>query len=750
MPASHDPTPTRSPTRQLLLAALLIAVATGVYFREFVTHPRDLLVGVHADGRNDLTTAFLRYRDESATLSSRHGEFADWNPHIQMGVPIHGNAQAGLFYPPNWLVAFFGAEHSLSWIMVGHMWWAGLGSFVLLLHVRLSFLAALFGGVLTAGTPYAIAHLAEGHYAQICVFAWLPWICWRFEAFLTSNGTRWKLLSAFVAIGFFAGHVQELYYLMLLLTGCVVFRGISCRSRGETSTAKSLLTHWCLMAAACGALVAVDLIPILLNNQTTARAGKLPIELAGDGLTLLHLKQLFNPMSFGGPENLKAPTDFYWKKLAYFGVLNLALAVLAILTLKSSDHPARTRWMWITLVCVLFAFGQRSPVFQAAFHGVPMIGSFRVPSRVLFIGSLVLFWLAALQIHTCSRNKLESQEPRATPRWRVSLAVVLILACVSELAWHSSQVIATIKTDQFRNGSKVVQSVSNRGARNDKTTQTVSASDFDRVMSPQSLLSDLETLHSGVYRVRGYEPVLQKRYAVVMDALFHESGTTPDFGGFNEAPLDRLNAQMLDLLGVRYFVSTIRQGETPGWKLIRRGLIPPTTILRGQTLKEVGYGIYENEDRLPRAFVVGHATPIKSPENFKASIQQLASIDCRNTVLLTKDVLPQKGPRQEFEPAEIISYKSDSVTINVEIDAPGYLVLTDLFHPGWTAQVDGKATAIIPAYTAFRAVPLTTADKHKIEFRYTTPGRTKGAILSVVTAILLAIAAFKSRTSTAV
>lgn len=730
----NDPSElSKSRRRHLVFAALLIAFGSAAYFQKLVMHPSDLLVGVHANGRNDLTTAFLRYRDESFVLTDRDGEFADWNPHIQMGVPIHGNAQSGLFYPPNWLVAVIGARQSLSWVMVAHMWWAGVGSFVLLRYLRLGLPACIFGGLMTVGTPYAVAQMAEGHYAQICVFAWLPWICWRFERFRESDGRQWKMLSVLVAVTFFAGHVQELYYLMLLLSGSVLCSSVACVRRGESKIAKSLILHWCVMAIVSGLLVAVDLIPIVLNNELTARSGKLPIEFCGDGLTLSHLQLLINPMSFGGPEKLDAPTGFYWTKLLYFGVINAALAMLAILTTKSSEQPARTRWFWFAVVIVLFSFGQHSPLFRAAYHGIPMIASFRVPARALFIGSLMISWLAALQINAFSRRDSDLTTSAGKSRAPIALAVALAGFATCELAWHADRVVATIPPNQLRTRSSVLELVSDKS--------------FHRVMAAQSIIGDHEVIHSGAFRVRGYEPVLQSRYASIIDALHLNSGVDPDFAGFEEVALDRLNAKILDLIGVRYFVTSVRQKDVAGWKLLKHGTMQQPTTIRSRIRKPLGFGVYENEDPIPRAFVIGNVVRNQTPNELMRTIQKLESVDCRSTVLLNRDVLPEAGSRVKFKAAEIVEYKSNSVTIRADVEAAGYLVLTDMFHPGWTAYVDGEPTRIEPAYIAFRAVPLKTAGRHEIVFRYKTPGRNKGAVLSLAAVLVLIVVAVSQRRS---
>lgn len=717
---------------QFIGAAVLIGAATSFYFVELARHPTDLVVGVHAGGRNDLTSQFLRYRDEAFTLSNRQGEFAGWDPHLQLGLPIQGNAQAGIFYPPNWVIALLGAKLSLSVILVGHMWWAGLGAYLLLRRLKLGFVGALFGGVMTAGTPYAIAHLAEGHYAQISVFAWLPWICWRFECFLESEGRHWKLLSGLVAIAFFAGHVQELYYLMVLLSGCVFFHAVGLWRRAERQPARALLLHWCVMAVASGALVAVDLLPVWLNIQTSVRSGKLPLELAGDGINLGHLRLLINPMSFGGPENLASPMDFYWKKLVYFGVVNLLLAVLAVLTVRSTECAAQKRWVWLAVITIVFSFGQNTPFFKLAYHVVPMIGGFRVPARALFIGSLVISWLAALRIDRFLKKDPAREEPSSdSPERKTSIAmcglvIVLLLVSTGELVWHSTRIVATIPTEEYRTNSEVAE--------------LAKPQNYERVFALQSTLTDYECLHAGIFRVRGYEPVLQTRFAFVLDALAGKEGVNP---GFDEIPLEKLDPNIADLMGIRYFITSNRQ-DVVGWKMVKNGTLPPPTTLRGSKSERIGYGVYENQNPMPRAFVMGQVTVNQTPSDSKKTIEALRKLDCRKSVLLNRDVLPS-GARSEFKAAKITDYKANSVTVQVNTDAPGYLVLTDMLHPGWRAYVDGQAAAIEPAYIAFRAVPLPTAGAHEVVFRYTTPGRNKGAVLSVFALVVLLAAGIKQR-----
>ena len=72
-------------------------------------------------------------------------------------------------------------------------------------------------------------------------------------------------------------------------------------------------------------------------------------------------------------------------------------------------------------------------------------------------------------------------------------------------------------------------------------------------------------------------------------------------------------------------------------------------------------------------------------------------------------------------PAKIRSSTDTRVEVAATGRAPGWLVLADLFHPGWKATVDGRATPIHTANAAFRAVGL-PAGAHRVVFTY-APGR---------------------------
>ncbi|MBX9687736.1 MAG: YfhO family protein, partial [Candidatus Obscuribacterales bacterium] len=59
----------------------------------------------------------------------------------------------------------------------------------------------------------------------------------------------------------------------------------------------------------------------------------------------------------------------------------------------------------------------------------------------------------------------------------------------------------------------------------------------------------------------------------------------------------------------------------------------------------------------------------------------------------------------------------NSIKIICDKKSEGYLVLTDVYYPGWQVYVDGEKAEIERANFAFRAVKL-SAGKHELRFEY--------------------------------
>jgi uncharacterized membrane protein YfhO len=85
---------------------------------------------------------------------------------------------------------------------------------------------------------------------------------------------------------------------------------------------------------------------------------------------------------------------------------------------------------------------------------------------------------------------------------------------------------------------------------------------------------------------------------------------------------------------------------------------------------------------------------------------------------------------------DIVEYTPTHIVLRSAARAPAFLVLSEIFVPGWRAEVDGVATPIRRTDYVLRGLEL-AAGEHRIELVYAPRSLRVGAAISI-----LALAAF--------
>jgi hypothetical protein len=725
-----------------LLVAFVLVGACAVGFGRLVGHPRDILVGPQRDGANDLTEYFQPLRVFQIESWKRHGQLPTWDPHLQLGRTIAGNPQTGLYYPANWLYSLFGTERITSWILVAHHLFGGWGMYLLCRRFNFERLAALLGGVTLMLAPYLVAQTAEGHYPQVSVAAWMPWAFLCFERLRTGRRFALPLMALVFALAFFAGHAQEVYYLVIVLSVLVVVDVIAgyskspdaANDKGESQDASApsvckfgckrispaqLLLAWIGVGLLSVGLVAIDFLPIWRMSLETSRVvGGISAEGAG-GAQWSNLRQMVYPFALGSPESALRNQSFYWETLLYVGVAPLALAVFGVVAgWKTYPVP---RYTILFVFLLLFALGASTPVYVLLHKFLPGMSTFRIPSRIMFLAAAVLSVLAAAGAQQLLFRR-RSAESTGIPRrsWTEACVWVAMIAVVAELSIHAWAITRVLPYSHIRQESGITQRFKG------------SATQY-RVLVDQHLLGDEEAFRHDIAKVRGYEPFLLLRYTAMLEALIGPRDLlNEEAPGYVTHPQLAYAQNPRNLLGVRYAVLPSAEAEhVPGWNLVGSGSVAPRiSLTQKKTLPQsIPYAIYENDKALPRAFVLGH---IKAAEGRPAELLQ--SLEPTRELIVTRDELP-RGPRADFTPAKILEYSPGRVVVDAELAAPGYLVLTDTLAAGWKAQANGKPAALIAADFGLRGVPL-PAGKQRVMFSYSPPLWRQGALLSAIALVV--------------
>jgi hypothetical protein len=149
--------------------------------------------------------------------------------------------------------------------------------------------------------------------------------------------------------------------------------------------------------------------------------------------------------------------------------------------------------------------------------------------------------------------------------------------------------------------------------------------------------------------------------------------------------------------------------------------------------------IFENPRALPRAYVVPRARVLNSPNAVLAALGHPA-FDPRTEVLLDGPIAERTPSPRNGSTASGVTIEVDEperVVIEVRTGAASFLVLTDLFYPGWKAFVGDRELAIYRANYLFRAVRLDPGTS-EVRFEFRPASVRNGLALSAATAFIIA------------
>jgi hypothetical protein len=180
----------------------------------------------------------------------------------------------------------------------------------------------------------------------------------------------------------------------------------------------------------------------------------------------------------------------------------------------------------------------------------------------------------------------------------------------------------------------------------------------------------------------------------------------------------------IDLLNVRYFLVT-----TPGIDFDRFSQLPERFSL---VYREGTVGIFENKKVLPRAFAV----PQSGIEVIADPIEQLKRVQDPSFDPARHIVLPAAPPASGEQSGDSVFRSevdlSDSnvnrYTFQTTTSQPSILLLSQIFYPGWSATIDGVATAVQPADYGLTAIAI-PAGTHEIRFAFTPASFKIGAVI---------------------
>jgi hypothetical protein len=665
------------------------------------------------------------------------GKLPLWNPYHLTGIPWLATLQAGVFYPPHLLYVLLPTNVALASSHLLHLLLIALATAAFLRKLGLGPAPCALAAIL-----FTLRGTVQWWMIFPSVFeagAWLPVGAIGVVGIARGDGPRSIALLAFAtAMSLLAGYTQATVFCLYAWGTLLLTLSLAAGTAPRTWLGAALAFA---IAVAVGALLSsIQTLPTfeLTQHGTRTTEGLSRMQAQGHGASF---SWLLSQIAVGSHISL--------------GLTTLALAPAALVA-----NRQRALVFWATAIALtsyVLALGSGTTIVEV-YRSLPVLGWFRNPRRLLFLTNFALAILAAVS--------LEALLGRDIRRRAVALTAAVSAICVAVLVLTQGAAVAALAAGglagavllcglpQGRSARLVGASAllalafldarieeSKRGAlpyaredaeRYDKSAElftrlAVTLGDDRAVWMP--VRRDRELKLAAEYRLRwldDYEPLNLRRQSEYFTFLQHGRTSLANARGFYagvalpqslkpESLRQWLGVagrrRLLDLGATRFIVipKQLRNQETARAFLATAKLAP-------RAGESVGYAVFENPHALPRAFVtyrsrVAPATDELLPLLAAPDFDPLQESYVEGTPLMS-DSANLRG-----HPARILRDGETLVEIEVELAAPGLVVLADSFFPGWEATIDGEPATILATNHLFRGVP-TPAGRHVVRFEY--------------------------------
>jgi hypothetical protein len=602
-------------------------------------------------------------------------------------------------------------------------------------------------GIVFALSGKLLAHTAAGHTSMMAAVAWLPWALGFLHRLL---GCRKPIYSALLGIAMAAQIATHSYVFVFtaygLLAYTVLYLALTPGTMKERWRSALPMVLPLLLAPLIALLLgAIQLLPTLEMIPHSNRALD-PSEATRFSISPAQtLTGILFPSHIVGHE-----------AIVYPGLMTMALAAGSWWARR--DRPVLIMVM-LTVTGILLAMGRYTPLYELAYRLLPGLGWLRTPGRLWFFIGLGLAILAAFGFEAW--HKVWRLPSRRTTRLALvacsgasillSLGAILFLDLGGRGVWGLGVFGASIgilllwaiqsrpsptffwialvllAADLLSFGFGLIQYLPQRDveAAGSSAAQWLAGQDDPlRVYSPSYSLPQPAVSEAGLQQIDGVEGVHlgdYDRFMAMAGGYGDDSFTPivppfPDGGILGEAHREtRPDLGLLGMLNGKYLATAFPM-DLPG------------LVLRW---REEGTWIYENEKWLPRAFIV-HQTEVMPRDEMW---NRLETLDPGRLALV--EVGPHLSGTEQFTPAQVTFHSPNHLTVETQLDAPGLLVVSEIWYPGWKALDNGHETDMVRTNAIFRGVPLETGH-HVVELQYRPWTVVTGAATSAVTALVLA------------
>ena len=200
---------------------------------------------------------------------------------------------------------------------------------------------------------------------------------------------------------------------------------------------------------------------------------------------------------------------------------------------------------------------------------------------------------------------------------------------------------------------------------------------------------------------------------------------------------------LLDVLNVKYIISYTLPDDISRYDEKTQGYIRELRnyLSRFKEVTRGGkYSVYLNTNYIERAFIVKNYKVLDNPDSL-LSFMLTPTFNARELLLLEEEPegnfqfpISNSQSQKGLEEVHIREYGPNKIICEAILASPGFLVLSENWHPNWKAYVDGEEEKIYIADYTLRAVYLPEG-KHTVRFIYVSKAFQIGSIITILSLI---------------
>ncbi|NVL90210.1 MAG: YfhO family protein [Desulfobacterales bacterium] len=736
------------------LPIFLLVISVLIFFREIIYSSR-LLFG------SDFVLYFHPVKKFIRDYVLTQGMLPFWNPYLLSGTPFISNIQAAMFYPLGFLFYIVPAEYAYGYTIILHCVLGSIFMYVFIRSLAINKAGALLAAIIFTYNGFFMAHLYAGHLSFVQNYIWIPLIFCFMYKFLKTTHFKWTLFAGLaLGIQILGGFPQIAFYTILGILAFGLFHmGISLKARHIKDLVRIGLGLVILVSVGFS-FAAIQVLPTLEFMRLSGRSGGVSYWFAT--FDSLHPKMFLSfliPDVFGSAVDQTywlGPRDWYfWETCAYVGILPLCLIFISI-PKASTLRNVRYFFAGLIVLALFLALGKYNLLYPLIYN-LPGFHSFRIPAQSLFLYVFGVAVLSGIAMH-----HTEEGSPKITKSLTAFLTVgglALLFFIITmhffpyDFFSHLFKIFAETPIDPAfieRVPEKIGFAV-NRSVLLFFTAGVVLILFYKKKIGRalfKVIVLAMVMMDLGLYSfqfIKPYEFITSKEKQGLINQLRYDSEPGriltsksdfllndgllyhfPSIDGYDPLILKRyiLYLQVSQQLSPEKHVLTTSFIKDPNHKFLK--MLNLKYIVKNKRMITV-------DTYVPRAIIVNRA--VVKPAREILDFMMTDNFDPSKMVVFEPESKPfmlQENNSEDFEGSCLITYyDNEQIRIKTSANQACYLVLSEIFYPGWGAKVDGRKAPILRGNYLFRVIPLEQG-KHEVHLRFVSWPFRIGVIISLL------------------